>query len=191
MKQRIENSGSFSFHYPGAPIIVTAKHGLKENAMTAVWHCPLSFSPSLYGIALSSRRFTCQLILDSKEFGVNFMPLEKVELVAAVGGSRGAEIDKFEKFKLAKEKPLKTSVPVLKDACATYECRLHDHRTYGDHELLVGEVVAVHYEKDAFTERGLNLQAVNALLYLGGDNYGTPAKDVFQHWDRQAYGKKS
>lgn len=190
MKQTIDNAGSFSFHYPGAPIIVTARHGLKENAMTAAWHCPLSHSPSLYGVALSPKRFTYQLILDSREFAVNFMPLEKAELVAAVGGTKGAEMDKFVKFKLAKEKPLKTSAPVLKDACATYECRLLERRTYGDHELVVGEVVAVHYEKEAFTEKGFNLAGGRALLYLGGDYYSTLAKDTLQHWDRQVYTKK-
>lgn len=190
MKKRIENAGAFFYHYPCAPCIITARHGLQENAMAAAWHAPFSYSPPLYGILLSEKRFTLQLILESKEFGINFMPLEKAELVASVGGSGGAKMDKFQKFNLAKEKPLVTSVPILKDAFATYECRVKDHRPYGDHELVVGEVVAVHFDTDAFNEKGVNVSGVNALVYLGGDNYSTPAKDCVKNLDRAAYGKK-
>ncbi len=190
MKQRIENSGDFKFHYPCAAVIITAKHGLKENAMTAAWHAPVSHKPSLYAVMLSQNRYTCQLILESKEFGVNFLPLDKSELLAAVGGTKGAETDKFVKFNIAKEKPLKTSVPVLKDAYATYECRLIDHRPYGDHILLVGEVVAVHYEAEAYGAKGLNVAGVKPLLYLGGDYYATVDTTTVELHDRQAYAKK-
>ncbi len=188
MKERTGNSAGFKFHYPTAPVIVTAKHGLKENAMTAAWHAPLSHEPSLYAIMLSQKRFTCQLILESKEFGVNFMPLDKAEFLAKVGGTKGAEIDKFDKFKIAREKAIRTSVPIIKDAYASYECRLIDHRPYGDHELLVGEVVAVHYEKEAFTDKGLNAAKARPVVYLGGDNYTTINPET-KSYDRQTYAK--
>lgn len=191
-KERIEGPGSFNYHFPMLAAIVTVKYGNKENAMAAAWHSPFSFSPALYGVMIHPKRFTCQLILEAKEFGVNFMPLEKGELVASVGGSRGAEIDKFQRFKIAKEPSLRlVGAPILKDAYAAYECRLMEHRAYGDHELLIGEVVAVHYDKEAFAEKGLNISGVSPLLYLEGDLYATLARDTVCHWDRQVYGKKA
>ena len=36
------------------------------------------------------------------------------ELVVSVGGSTGREIDKFQKFNIALDKPVKTAVPILK-----------------------------------------------------------------------------
>ena len=189
-KERIAGPGNFNYHYPMLPAIVTAKHAGKENAMAAAWHAPFSFNPPLYGVMLSPKRHTCKLILASKEFGVNFMPLEHGELVAAVGGSRGAEVDKFQKFNILTDPPLKTSVPILKDAYAAYELRLTEHRAYGDHDLLVGEIVAVHFSQEAFTDKGLNLSGVNPLSYLGGDIYATVDKGSVRYWDRQLYGKK-
>ncbi len=189
-KERIAGPGNFNYHYPMLPAIVTARHEGKANAMAAAWHVPFSFTPPLYGVILSPKRHTCKLILASKEFGVNFMPLERAQLVAAVGGSTGAEVDKFQKFNILTDPPLKTSVPILKDAYAAYELRLAEQHTFGDHALLVGEIVAVHFSQEAFTDKGLNLSGVNPLSYLGGDFYATVDKGSVRYRDRQLYGKK-
>jgi len=95
-----EDVGRFSQHYPKLAIIVTAQTKGKENAMAVAWHTSLSFNPPLYGIAVAPKRFTYQLIIDSKEFAVNFLPFEAAELIASIGGSGGQEIDKFQRFKL-------------------------------------------------------------------------------------------
>ena len=47
-----------------------------------------------------------------------------------------------------------------------------DDRVYGDHRLLIGEIVAVHWLKEVFMEDGsLDLTAVNPALYIGNDHY--------------------
>ncbi|MFQ5987836.1 MAG: flavin reductase family protein, partial [Dehalococcoidia bacterium] len=130
-------------------------------------------------------------ILEAKEFGVNFMPFERVELIASVGGSSGKEMDKFQRFGIAREKPLKTSVPLLRDAYACYECKLVEHKTYGDHVWVVGEVLASHFEEDFFTpEQTLDLKRVAPALYVGAELYTIPAKDILQYLDRKVYGKR-
>ena len=93
-----EGVGEFSHHYPKLAAIVTAQAKGKENAMAAAWHTSISFRPPLYGASISPKRFTYQLIADSKEFGINFLPFEAAELVASVGGSSGREVDKFQRF---------------------------------------------------------------------------------------------
>jgi len=159
--------------------------------MAAAWHMPISFSPPLYGVSISPKRFTYQLIVDSKEFGVNFLPLEAAELIASVGGSQGQEIDKFQRFNITRDKSLRTAVPILKAAYAAYECRLVDDRGYGDHRLLVGEIEAVHWLKAAFApEEILDLAKVNPALYLGHELYLTTAKDTVRCLDREVYGKR-
>jgi flavin reductase (DIM6/NTAB) family NADH-FMN oxidoreductase RutF len=80
--------------------------------MAVAWHTAISFKPPLYGVSISPKRFTYQLIVDSKEFGVNFLPFEAAELIASMGGSGGQEIDKFQNFNIAKSKPVKTVVPI-------------------------------------------------------------------------------
>ena len=169
-----ENIGKFGQHYPKVAVMVTASAQGKDDVMTAAWHSSISVKPPLYGVAISPKRFTYQLITESKEFGINFVPLEKASLAARVGGIPGREIDKFEKLDIEKEKPLKTGTPILKDAYAAYECKLQDSRPYGDHIWVIGEIVAVHFLEEVFTPEGiLDLDKVKPLLYLGSDFYAT------------------
>jgi flavin reductase (DIM6/NTAB) family NADH-FMN oxidoreductase RutF len=173
-----EDIGKFSQHYPKAAVIVTASAGGRDVAMTAAWHSSISLKPPLYGIAIAPKRFTYQLITESREFGINFIPLEKASLAAAIGGISGQQTDKFERFNIKKEKPLKTTAPILKDAYAAYECKLVDSKSYGDHIWVVGEIVVVHVFEEAFTPTEvLDLNKIKPLLYLGSDFYASTDKN--------------
>ena len=190
-KIKSEEVGEFYQHYPKVAAVLTVNAGGKRNAMAAAWHSAISFKPPLYGVAVAPKRFTYQLILESKEFGINFVPFEAAELVASVGGSGGKEIDKFIKFGIAEEKSLKTSVPILKDAYAAYECKLVDNRTYGDHVWVVGEIVAVHFIDDVLTSKGtLDLDRLKPTLYLGAEFYMTTDRESVRLLDRNTYGRR-
>ena len=185
-KTRIEGVGEFYFHYPMIAAVVTVSAGGRENALAVAWHCALSFEPPLYGVAISPKRFSYQLILEAQEFAVNFLSIERAKLIAAVGRTSGREFDKFEKFQIAKEKPFKISAPILREAYAAYECKLVVHHTYGDHEWFVGEVVASHYQEEAFDRRGLlNMDAIKPAFYLGEDRYAELAKIAVHHIGRK------
>jgi flavin reductase (DIM6/NTAB) family NADH-FMN oxidoreductase RutF len=173
-----EDIGKFSQHYPKVAVIVTASAGGRDDAMTAAWHSSISLRPPIYGVAVTSKRFTYQLIRQSGEFGINFIPAGKASLAAGIGGTSGEQMSKFERFKIKKEKPLKTTVPILKDAYAAYECRLMDSKPYGDHIWIVGEIVAVHSLEEAFTPAGvIDPDKLKPLLYLGSDIYASIDKD--------------
>ncbi len=177
-----EGVGAFNQHYPKVAAIVTAQANGKENAMTVDWHTSLSLNPPLYGICVVPGRFTYQLIIDSKEFGINFVSFETVDLVHLVGSTGGRQMDKFKRFNIARDEPVKTKVPILKAAYAAYECRLVDDRNYGDHNLLVGEIVAVHRLQEAFTpEEILDLDKVSPTLYLGDELYLTSSRDTVRN----------
>ena len=186
----IEDVGRFNHQYPKTAVIVTAQAKGKKNAMAVAWHTPISYKPPLYGISVFVKRFTYELIIESQELGINFLPLEAAELIAAVGGSGGRYVDKFQRFNIALDKPTKTEVPILEAAYAAYECKLVDDRDRGDHQLLVGEVVAVHLLKEAFTAEGvLDLNQVSPALFLGLDYYVSPDKNSLRHLDRKVYGR--
>ena len=173
-----QDIGKFGHHYPKVAVIVTASARGRDDAMTAAWHSSISLKPPLYGVAITTKRFTYQLITESQEFGINFISLEKAPLAAAIGGTSGKQIDKFERFNIEKEKPLKTTVPILKDAYAAYECKLVDSKPYGDHIWIVGEIVAVHFLEEAFTPAEvLDPDKLKPLLYLGSDFYASIDKD--------------
>jgi flavin reductase (DIM6/NTAB) family NADH-FMN oxidoreductase RutF len=173
-----EDVGKFNQHYPKIPAIITASAQGRANAMTAAWHSSISLRPPLYGVSISPKRFTYQLITESKEFGINFIPFEKASLAASVGGISGQETNKFRRLDIKKKKPSRTKVPILRDAYAAYECRLVDSKTYGDHVWVVGEIVAVHFPEEAFSpEKILHPERIKPLLYLGSDFYATIDKN--------------
>jgi flavin reductase (DIM6/NTAB) family NADH-FMN oxidoreductase RutF len=188
---RTASVGEFYQHYPKVAAILTVNAAGKKNAMAAAWHSAISYKPPLYGVAVSPKRFTYKLIIESGEFGINFMPFEAAELIASVGGSGGSEMDKFRKFNVAEEKPLKTTVPILREAYAAYECKLVDHKIYGDHAWMIGEIVAVHFTDDFFTAKGtLDVSKLNPALYLGAELYITAKRESVRLLDRETYGRR-
>jgi flavin reductase (DIM6/NTAB) family NADH-FMN oxidoreductase RutF len=188
-KVRTETVVRFYDHYPAVTAIVTVRHQDKSNALAVAWNFPLSVAPPLYGIAISKKRYSHELIVAAKEFAVNFVPLEQAELIAAVGSTSGRDVDKFKRYKIEAERPLKIESPLLIDAYAAYECRLVNTIEAGDHDIFVGEIVAVNYLEDAFDEKGvLKLDKVNPALYLGSEQYTTTSKDSLRRLDREQYG---
>ena len=164
--------GAFYHHYPRIAAVITSRLGGKDNAMAAAWHMPVSLKPPIFCVSISDKRVSHKMIMKSGSFGVNFLPLGKADIVAGVGGTHGDEVDKFDLFKIDRERETKLGVPVLKDAYAAYECKLIDSKLYGDHYLLVGEIMATHKLSEAFDERGtLDYANFFPVLYTGNDEY--------------------
>ena len=186
-----EQTGEFYQHYPRIAVIITVNNLGRKNAMAVAWHSSVSFKPPLYGISVAPKRYTYQLISESKQFGVNFMPYEKAEMIASVGGSKGSIMDKFTEFNLAEDEPVKTDVPVLRDAYTVYECKVIENKVFGDHAWIIGEIVAVHMAEEVFKGTGvLDLGIVRPALYLGGENYCSTDSNTVRYLDREKYGKR-
>ena len=180
-----EGLTKFYQQYPRIPIVVTAQARGKRNAMVAARHTAISTTPPTFGVSLSFESFTYQLIAESKEFGVNFLPFEATELIASIGGSKGREVDKFQKFNIAVGKAMKTAVPILEAAYAAYVCKVIDDRGYGRARWVVGEVVSMQPLKECLAPQGiLDLDRVNPLLYLGEEHYLTTAKETVKYVPR-------
>jgi flavin reductase (DIM6/NTAB) family NADH-FMN oxidoreductase RutF len=191
LKVVAENTGAFYQHYPRAATIVTANHNGRKNAMAVAWHCPVSFNPPYYGVAISPKRYTYHMIAESGQFGINFMPYDKVSLVAAVGGSSGSYTDKFTEFNLSEDSPIKLDVPILRDAYVAYECKVIESKVFGDHAWIIGEILASHTAGNLLKENGaLDLSVVKPTLYLGGDIYCSTDSGSVKFLDKDKYGKK-
>jgi len=173
-------------YYPMLATIVTAKSGRRENAMAVAWHAIVSMKPPTYGVSISPKRFTHRLISKGRRFAVNFMPTSEAELIAAVGGCSGRDVDKFKEFGIEKAKPLAIDVPILKRAYFAIECRLVDTFRCGDHDLFVGKIAATHWSDDAFSKSGLvRFAKANATAYMGENRYLLLSKGKAIYLDRK------
>ncbi len=191
LKVVAEDIGAYYHHYPRTAAIVTVSHEGRKNAMAVAWHCPVSFNPPLYGISIAPKRFTYNMICGAGQFGINFMPLDKAETIASVGGSSGSFSDKFTQFNLKEDRAIKTDVPVLKEAYAAYECVVRDSRVFGDHAWIIGGIVAVHADDEVFKADGtLDLALLKPALYLGADIYCAPDKSTARVLEREKFGSR-
>ena len=172
----------FQYFYPYTVALIGAEAEGKKNFMSCAWHTALSFEPPLFGVLISRKRFTHQIISKAREFTVNFIHKKQVMLSARYGRKSGFDMDKIGRFplKLAPSKIIHS--PIIDDAYVCFECTLIDARPYGDHDLFVGEVLAIHEEEGSFSDEGvLNPQNVQPLMYLGSDFYLTIDPDSLQH----------
>jgi len=159
----------FFGYYPGTVAVVTSSFEGERNVMSAGWHTALSAEPPLYGVALGRTRHTHALVRASGAFAVHFLPFERADAIAGVGSTSARDgLDKFERYGLAATNGAVLDLPILHDAYLAYECRATAVHETGDHDLFVGEVVAVHHRPDAYDERRL-LDAAKArpAVYYG------------------------
>ena len=177
----------FYFHYPFPVTVVVSKYEDKVNMMSAVWHTQLSFEPPLYGVLISKKRFSHNLIEKSKQFTLNFLDYEFLETVAFVGSVSGRELDKAKVFDIPLSDGRIVDVPILAESYAAYECELYDEKEYGDHTLFVGKIVGVHYNEDTYHGEKFVPDAykINPILYIGDEKFLTTDPST-----EKKYGKK-
>ena len=181
MKKVTTKISEFQYFYPYTVALVGAQADKQTNYMACAWHTALSFDPPLFGILISKKRLSHQIISLAQEFTVNFLSFERAKLSAQMGRRSGHDIDKLNEFQLKLSSSRIIKSPIIEDAYVCFECKLTDIRAYGDHDLFVGEVLAVH-EDECFTEKGvIDTRKVQPLLYLGKDLYMTTDPDTVKH----------
>ncbi|MEM5811265.1 MAG: flavin reductase family protein [Candidatus Aenigmatarchaeota archaeon] len=166
----------FYHYYPCLPCVVVVKHGEKLNGMSVAWNTGLSFEPPLFGVSISPKRFTYSLIKEAKEFTANFLSFKDIKIIAGFGRISGRNIDKFKTFKAEIENSKFISTPILKNAYASYECKVIDIIKTGDHDLFVGKILGIHYDEELFEKETKipNMEKIQLALYLGADFYISP-----------------
>lgn len=147
--------------------VVTVKHDGKLNAMTAAWAIPVSHRPALVVVHIAPQRYTHDLIMDTKEFGLSILAEDQMEISQHAGTVSGRKTDKFDGDTL-RPKPSKViQAPVLEGCAATMECKLEKAISMGDHTIFVGRVVAMESDpekKPLIIHRGV--------YYRFGDSVG-------------------
>jgi len=137
------NTLFYSRHLVHPVTLLSVAHGDKENIAAMSWVSALSRNPPLLMVAVSPKRYSHQLLLDSQEFAINILKDNQNELSTLAGTHSGRNENKWESepFRKLRKTATKIGVPVLKDCLAVFECKLEQHIPTGDHTLFVGEIV--------------------------------------------------
>lgn len=135
---------------------ITSKAEDNVNAMVANWVTQVSFEPRLLAIGLQKTCYTHELIEKGGVFAVNIFRKEDVETIKPFTKSRAKNPDKMNEARF--EPAPETGCPILDGAAAYIECRVvRIVDTGGDHDIVVGEVVAAGVYKPGEASEMLSL----------------------------------
>lgn len=152
--------------YPMRTYLIVSSYGDRVNVMAADWVIPVSYKPFRVGIAISPKRFTYELIKKSGEFVISVPSIELKEKVNTVGNVSGRLEDKSRLFRF---KPaIKIKTPHIEECVANLECVVWDEKVCGDHNLIIGDVIAEDYRKDVYVD-GVRVDAVRLLAHTWGN----------------------
>jgi flavin reductase (DIM6/NTAB) family NADH-FMN oxidoreductase RutF len=124
---------------PSGLFIVTAGEGVQETAMLASWVQQCSFDPPQVTLAVRRGREFNDLLTAGASFTVNILTADQTDMIAHFGRGFGPGETPF--FGIDIDRP-GGAPAVLTEALAYLECRVAGRMEAGDHDLIVGTVVA-------------------------------------------------
>jgi len=122
-------------HFASGVTIVTTAHEGTDYGLTVASFASLSLSPPLVLVCISKSSSSHEPIVKSGTFGVSILGSDQ-EAISGRFAARGG--DKFAGLEIRRGT---LGVPLVANALATLECRVHEHVDGGDHSIFIGEVV--------------------------------------------------
>jgi flavin reductase (DIM6/NTAB) family NADH-FMN oxidoreductase RutF len=119
--------------------VIGVAEGDRRNAFTAAWLTQVSFDPLLLALSVNPEHFSYPLLLGGGGFVVNVLRRDQIHLAEAFGTRSGRDEDKLSGIAWH---PAASGAPILADAVAWLECRLHQRVRAGDHEIVLARPVA-------------------------------------------------
>lgn len=166
--------------YPSPAALITSVDGEgKPNIITLGEVFNISVrEPVIVGIAIRPATYSHGLISKNMEYAVNFPTaaiLEKVDGCGLVSGRGG--VDKFDRFDLTPVTSVEIKPPLIAECPMNLECRVLGVQRIGDHDLFLGDVVAMHVDEDKLDEEGkIFTERLDVFAYVGRDYYSLGKK---------------
>jgi len=112
----------------------------KFNPITLEWFMKTSSKPPMFAISIGQTRYSYSCLQKNRYFNLCFPDKKMVAAVKLWGTKSGRDLDKLAESGLDWFAGRLAKYPVIKDAKATFECRVVTQVKSGDHTIFVGEV---------------------------------------------------
>jgi flavin reductase (DIM6/NTAB) family NADH-FMN oxidoreductase RutF len=106
---------------------------------TAAWVTQVSFDPLLLALSINPDNASYEPLQEGGGFTLNVLKQGQLELARRFGTRSGRDEDKLAGIRW---RPGRSGAPILEDALAFLDCELTGRMRAGDHELVLGRVVA-------------------------------------------------
>ncbi len=127
-------------HFATGVTIMTTTVGRRMHGMTVSAFASVSLEPELILVSVERTTVMYRMVLESGAFAVNILG-ERSENTARFFADN-ARLDGPE-FREGSYRPGQTGSPILEEAIGYVEASLHDRYAAGDHDIIVGKVVAL------------------------------------------------
>jgi flavin reductase (DIM6/NTAB) family NADH-FMN oxidoreductase RutF len=171
-----------------AVLITSIDENGKPNIMTAGEAFNISIGhPVIVGIAIRSATYTHSLIQKAREYVINLTSADLAAAVDRCGSISGRDgVDKFKEFGLTPVPSSFVKPPLIDECPVNIECKVMDIKPIGDHDLILGEVLAVHANDSVLDQKGnLDAEKLNLIVFLNGGYWKTGAKIGNQGFSRK------
>jgi len=115
--------------------VLTTRKGVEPCALIVSWVSQVSYSPPLVMVALRRNRYALPIIQESGVFALSLLRAEQKPVGTFLKNPISQR--RFSELFVATEK---NGLPFLKEALASWECRVFTTLEAGDHVLFIGEV---------------------------------------------------
>ncbi len=129
---------------PGGLYVIGSRAGERRNGMTANWAAQVSSDPKLVAVSVEKPALTHQLIAEGRAFSVNVLDREDRAIVRKFTKPVDVDGQTLNGFPFHDGT---TGAPILDQAVAWVDCRLHSSVDLGSHTLFLGEVVDAGFQK--------------------------------------------
>lgn len=157
------------FLEPGPIVLVSSAWKGQTNVMTMGWHTVMEFTPSLVGCIIAEGNHSHDMVRRSRECVINLPTDDLARTVVGIGNCSGADVDKFEKFKLTAVPAERVKAPLIKECYASFECRLADARLVRRYNFFIFEVVKAHVAASPKVPRTIHYRGNGEFMVSGGE----------------------
>ena len=135
----VEAFGRAVGRFAAGVTVITTRSAVGLRGITASSFSFVSLAPPLVLVCIVATSSFGPTITESKAFAVNVLP-EDDEFLADRFANRAPLVNAA--FSGLPHRTAITGAPLIRDAVAWFDCRLHATWPGGDHQIFVGEVVA-------------------------------------------------
>jgi len=110
------------------------------NIITLGWFMRTSIKPPMFAISVGLTRYSHEILSENRNLVLAVPSTNMAEQTMQCGLQSGRDVDKIKEFNIKTNMGKLTSIPILTDAVANFECKTITQVRSGDHTIFVGEV---------------------------------------------------
>jgi flavin reductase (DIM6/NTAB) family NADH-FMN oxidoreductase RutF len=168
-------------HPRPAYLIVSRSRDGVLNVMAASWVMPVSEEPPYIVLSIDRETRTYRNIVETREFTINIVGVEHVDIVYKAGSISGWKIDKWRLLGLKPASSKHISVPGIQGSYGYIECVVEKMFRAGECDLVLCSPKAIHVRNDLYTRYGWDLGKARIIMHQRGRVFVLPGKLVFAH----------